>query len=145
MQKAVMLLILLLGMINLVPPMFAEGGTFDMTYYALNECGEKKLYHGLYFDNVYYTLVYLSCTFSSFLLPLFLSRKYKYVAWCSFGMGAWFLSGLAFELINFASPEFIYNSDQDRLTYTKYVIAFVFLIGSLTTHEAWIKQKKLEK
>lgn len=146
MQKVGVSILLLFGMLNIVPPLFSEGGTFDVTYKIVNECGDLVTCHGLYFDNAYFTILYLGISYVCFIVP-FVFKTHKYINRLAFMLCAWNISMFIIEILNIFSPVGIYNEAglTDNATYTYYTLFFTLGLASIITHETWIKQKKLDK
>ncbi len=143
MQKIGISILLLFGMLNLVPPLFAEGGIFDVTYTHYNGCGESILYHGLYFDNAYFTILYAAAAWVCFTIP-FVFKLSKSLNRVAFVFSSWNIAGLIFEIINIFSPELAFNSDGSNMIYTQYILLFTLSMASIITFETWSKLKKSE-
>jgi len=141
MQKIGISLLLLFAMINLVPPLFAEGGAFDVTYMHKNECGDLVLMHGLYFDNVYFSILYLGISWLFFTIP-FVFDLPKYINRVAFLFSSWNLSILIFEILNMFMPKVILNSEGNNSTYTYYIIFITLGLASITLFESWTKNKR---
>ena len=141
MQKIGISILLLLSILNLVPPMFADGGTFDVTYLAKNECGDLILMHGLYFDNVYFTIMYLGISWVLFTIP-FVYDLPKHVNRVAFLFSAWNLSALIFEVLNIFMPKVVFNCQGNNATYTYYIMFITLGLASITLYETWTKNKR---
>lgn len=126
--------------LNLVPPLFAEGGIFDVTYKDLNDCGEVKTYHGLYFDNVYFTISFFCNCLALFIIPStkLIGKMFKIL---SFILLAWFVSALIFEVANFAMPKIILNSAEDSLFVSKIIVCVSLSIVFIFSHLKWTSTK----
>jgi magnesium-transporting ATPase (P-type) len=144
MQKVGISILLFFGMLNLIPPLFSEGGIFDVQYKAVNECGELTMYHGLYFDNAYFTILYLSIAYLCFVLP-FVFKMNKHISRVAFMFSAWNLTALIFEVLNIFTPDQIFNSGGNSANYTFYALTITFGLAAIITTETWIKQKRLDK
>ena len=141
-DKILIAVIFMMCCLLLIPPVFAEGGWFDVTYYYEHPDGSLELFHGLYADNVFNTIFMLSSSYLGLIIPYLkpnLNRNWKRIScFC----GAWFLAGLFYELMNFTLPEIVFNSMDDNWLYFKYAIIFTLGIASIITHETWSKQMK---
>jgi len=140
MQKTGISILLLFGMLNLIPPLFAEGGIFDVKYKAV-ECGELVTYHGLYFDNAYFTILYFAVSYLFFTLP-FMFKMHKHINRVAFMFSAWNLTALLFEIINIFTPYLIFNSSGANATYTYYTLFITFGLTTIIFYETWKKRFK---
>lgn len=141
MQKIGLSILLLIAMINLVPPLFAEGGAFDVTYMYKNDCGDLVLMHGLYFDNVYFTILYLFLSWSSLMIP-FIFDLPKFINRTAFLFSCWNFSALIFETLNMFMPQTTLNSEGNNSTFFYYIIFITLGITSITLFESWTKNKR---
>ena len=107
-ERVTAILALLLLMLNLVPPLLKEN--------------EK------YFDNAYFTILYLLLSYVAIVVPLFV-KTWPFVRIFCFVVGGWFLSALLFELINWFEPDKIYNSSGDSLLYLQCVMTFTLSLS----------------
>lgn len=107
-ERVTAILALLLLMLNLVPPLLKEN--------------EK------YFDNAYFTILYLLLSYVAIVVPLFV-KTWPFVRIVCFVVGGWFLSALLFELINWFEPDKIYNSSGDSLLYLQCVMTFTLSLS----------------
>ncbi len=107
-ERVTAILALLLLMLNLVPPLLKE-----------NE---------MYFDNAYFTILYLLLSYVAIVVPLFV-KTWPFVRIVCFVVGGWFLSALLFELINWFEPDKIYNSSGDSLLYLQCVMTFTLSLS----------------
>lgn len=119
--KIAITLIFLMCFLNLAPPLFANTD---------------------YFDNVYYTILYLLLTFLAFTIPYLVTRLNKWLKRCSIMIGGWFFSGLIIEIINFANPLTVYNSNFSNSVYFKFVVMFTIGIAAIITIESWTKKQQ---
>ena len=140
MQKIGISILLLFGVLNLIPPLFTNGGFFDVKYKALNECGQEVVYHGLYFDNAYFTVLYFSISFLFFVLP-FVFKMHKYINRVAFMLSAWNIAALIFEILNIFTPDLIFNSAGNNATYTYYTLFITTGLASIILFETWKQQK----
>ena len=107
-ERVTAILALLLLMLNLVPPLLKEN--------------EK------YFDNAYFTILYLLLSYVAIVVPLFV-KTWPFIRVVCFVVGGWFLSALLFELINWFEPEKIYNASGDSLLYLQCVMTFTLSLS----------------
>lgn len=121
-------LVLLFSLFGLVPPLFAEGGTLDFMQ--------------LYFDNVFFTLLYLFASFFGISMPFILPKMNIVIRSISSLFGAWFFAAFIFEVLNFKIPEEVLNSDANRTLYTKFLIAFIVGLSISMVRETWQKSQK---
>jgi hypothetical protein len=135
MEKFVLPTVLMLSMFQLVPPIFAEGGPLDVV--AVDDYG--KTIHGVYFDNVYNTILYIFLSWLSISIPVLFKNLGKPFEWLSLMTGAWWLAGSAFEIANFAEPLKVYNTPKVTHTYGYYL--FIFIIGTtlIILNKKWSK------
>ena len=140
MQKLGFVILFLICSLNLVPPLFAEGGTFDVTY-QVEYCEKSITMHGLYFDNVFYTLLYLILTIITISIP-FIFNLNKILNYVALAFSMWFMTALIFEIINFKNPLAVYNSVGKNSTFTFYILCITLFFATLITYITWNKQKK---
>lgn len=114
-MKLATVIILLMAMINLVPPMFAGG---------------------VYFDNVYYTILYMLLAFIGIALP-FIVKLPGYLTAISHVLGGWFVAGLYFEVVNFKAPEVVINNDSSPELFIKAVVCFTVAITFIMINYTW--------
>ena len=119
--KIATILIFLMCMLNLVPPLFAT-----------NE---------LYFDNVYYSILYLLLSFLAISLPFMVSNLNKHLNRICFLIGGWFIFGLIFELINFFVPNIVLNSQANGILFAKFLTVFTIGVAFTITHSQWKRMK----
>lgn len=115
------IIVLLMCMLNFIPPLFAT--------------------NGLYFDNVYYSLLYLLLSFVAISLPFMITTLNKHVSKISFMIGGWFIFGLIFELINFFVPSIILNNSTNSFLFSKFLIVFTIGLAFTITHKQWRQTK----
>lgn len=116
-MKLATVLILLMAMLNLVPPMFASGD---------------------YFDNVYYIILYILLSFLGISLP-FLVNLPKVLTVISNLLGGWFVTGLFYEVLNLAKPEIVLNTSDFAYMFTKFTLFFMVSITFLMINYTWKK------
>lgn len=114
-------LIFLMCSLNLVPPLFAG-----------NE---------LYFDNVYFSILYLLLSFLAISLPFMVSNLNKHLNRICFLIGGWFIFGLIFELINFFVPNIVLNNETSGFIYAKFLTIFTIGVAFTITHSQWKRMK----
>jgi Na+/melibiose symporter-like transporter len=119
--KIATILILLMCTLNLIPPLFA---------------GNK-----LYFDNVYYSLLYLLLSFLAISLPFMVTTLNKHLNRISFLVGGWFVFGLIFELINFFIPNVVLNNESDGFLFAKFLTIFTIAVAFNLTHDQWKRMR----
>ena len=129
--------ILFIAIFQLCPPMFATGGTFDVT---IKDGGE--VIHGIYFDNVYNVLLYLLLSWLSISIPVVFKELKREYRWLSFLSGAWWIVGSAFEVANFAEPLEVYNTSEVRSTYGYYLFVFIIGLTMIILNKKWRKQEQ---
>jgi hypothetical protein len=96
----------------------------------------------VYFDNVYNTILYLIFSYIGIVIPFVFDKIKGYTKILSTMIGAWCFAGLVFELLNFKTPEVVFNSKDNDFFYLKYLIAFTVGISFIITSQTWSKQKK---
>lgn len=147
MLRFAVFLILLLGMFAFVPSYFAPGSILDVSMYVINECGDKVMVHGIYFDNVYFTLIYLILSYIGIALPFVvdlntgLKRILKHA---SFMLGSWNFAGLTFEFVNFSDPLGVYNSSGDKTLYLQFAMTFTIGLAFIIAQNEWHKKTRLK-
>lgn len=135
MEKLALPTILLIALFLLCPPLFSEGGIFDIS--AIDENG--TLVHGIYFDNVYNVILYLFLSWLSIVIPFYsksIKPQYKYLSLLA---GGWLVAGSAFELANFAEPLKIYNTPDNRGNFTYCLFVFTIGITLIIINSKWNK------
>ncbi len=120
-MKLATIIILLMAMLNLVPPLFAQTE---------------------YFDNSYYIILFLLLSFVGFSLPFIVEGLHKQLKRISILLGSWFFGGLVVELFNLSVPSIVLNSNQDNIFYFKALICFIIGIFVIMSSEIWSSQKK---
>jgi len=115
-SKIATILVLLMCMLNLVPPLFKDG---------------------VYFDNIYYSILYLLLSFLAISIPFLVPIINKHIMRISFLIGGWFIFGLIFELINFFIPKIVLNSKSDSFVFAKMLIVFIIGLAFSITFEQW--------
>ncbi len=115
-EKLATILILLMSMLNLIPPLFA--GTE-------------------YFDNIYYSILYLFLSFTAIALPFIATKLNDTIVRISFLLGGWFVFGLIFELINFAVPSIVLNTESSNFLFSKILTIFIIGLSFTITFEQW--------
>jgi len=118
-EKVTAILLLLLLILNLVPPLLQNNET--------------------YFDNSFFTSMYLVLAYVSIIVPLFI-KTWPFVRIIFFAVSGWFLSALLFEVINWFEPEKVYNSAGDNKLYLQCVITFTLSLAIYVIYK-WKKQK----
>lgn len=142
MERLTNLFFILMTMFLLVPPMFAEGGQFDVTYQELNECGKIVTRHGLYEDNVWASLFFLILALSCFIVPYHCKKMWKTMRVVAEILCGWLTSSFLFEIANFADPQVVYNTFDSNMIYPKFLTAFALTMIYIYTHTKWTSTKK---
>lgn len=137
-----MLIILLFAMFNLVPPLFAKGGMFAKDGYKLIN-GEFVHTPQLYYDYIYFSILFLTASFTLVVIPIILPKIGRLPSIVSYFFAGWFFSGFLYEVWNLKVPSIILNTSDDRTVYTRYVVTFVFLIITILIRETWTNKKNL--
>jgi len=119
-KNSVEILIFLIALFNLVPPIF---------------------YRGVYFDNIYFSLLYLFLTACGVLLPYVKTVK-PIISFISTLLGMWSFSMLIFELYHFNLNHQQVESVIDKELFNKFLITFVFGIGLFRTNLLWQEQEE---
>ncbi len=120
-EKLVAVIVLLMAVLNLVPPLFVGSG---------------------YEHKIYYSLLFLLLSFLSLVIPFLFPKLNNIIRNISMLLGGWFVSGLTYNLINFFVTPLFSESLNDNKNY--YSCLFMFIIGMLfiITHDSWKKQKR---
>ena len=121
-------IVLLLSVFGLVPSFFSEGGFLDFLI--------------SFWDNVFFTLMYLLTSWVGIALPFILPKMKR--VWCVISQmwGAWFFAAFLYEVFNFAIPDIVLNNNEDRTLYTKFLIAFIIGLSTIMIRETWQKSEK---
>lgn len=127
-----------MAMLNLVPPLFASGGVFNVQYMGYDEYCVYRMIDGLYFDNAYYILFYTFLSFLGISIP-FVFDLPKYLTAISHCLGGWFISGLCFELMNLKTPDIVLNADSSPEIFTKFALCFIVAIALIMINFTWKK------
>lgn len=120
MVKLATILILLMCMLNLIPPLFSGG---------------------VYFDNVYYSILYLLLSYLGLVLPYLVPMLPKPLKMISTIVGGWFIAGLVNGLINMVTPDIVINNSHDKAMYLKFMLTFTISITFIVIESIWSKQK----
>lgn len=113
MSKFATVIILLMAMLNLIPPLFK--GT-------------------VYFDNSYYCVLYSLLSYTCIVLPFLVPLMKPIVKSISFVLGCWFFAGLVFEFKNLFIPYSLENS-KDSIDYYIYLVCFIIAVILLIINE----------
>ena len=116
-------LILFMAMLNFIPPQFAETE---------------------YFNNSYYTILYGLLTVTAVGLPFMFPMLPKMLNNVSLMFAAWYFSSLSFEIMGWANPEILEDSDKVSLMFTRYCLVFSSTISLLMIHHSW-KNNTIQK
>lgn len=118
-------IVLLLCLFGLVPSFFAKGGFLDFLE--------------LFWDNVFFTLMYLLAAWVGIAIPFILPKMGR--VWCVISQmfGAWFFAAFMYEVFNFRIPDVVLNSSEDRSLFTKFLIAFIVGLSFIIIRETWQK------
>lgn len=120
MVRLATILILLMCMLNLIPPLFKGG---------------------VYFDNVYYSILYLLLSFLGLSIPYLVPEIPKSLRLISTIIGSWFVAGLVNGLINMVIPTVVLNNSLDEAMYLKFMITFTISVTFIIIDSIWSKQK----
>lgn len=118
-MKMAVVIILMMAMLQFIPSQF-EGSE--------------------YFDNSYYTILYMLLFTVAFALPWMVETLPKYIKRVSMLFAGWYLSALTVEVLNWFTPDIIMNSDNDSSTFVKYSIFFSVGISLIIINESWYKK-----
>jgi hypothetical protein len=120
-MKLTIIIILLMAMLNLVPPLLASTD---------------------YFDNAYYIILFLLLSFLGISIPFIVESLNKQLKRVSTLLGSWFFGGLLMELFNLTIPTIVLNNNQNNITYFKALICFIIGITVIMSRETWSSQRK---
>jgi len=129
-------------MLNLIPPLFADSGAFDVLYLETNECGLTKVKHGLYFKDVYYTILHLTLGFIGVSLPFMVPNIPKHFKVISIMIGAWFVAGLTYGLIKMSVSSEIIDNSKPSIIYLKVLIMFTITAVFTFLNSIWTQESK---
>lgn len=141
MVRLATIIVLLMCMLNLIPPLFASGGVFDVVNVSVDDCGNLVINRGLLFDNVYYSILYLLLSFLGLSLPFLVVELHKPFKMISTLIGAWFIAGLVNGLINMVVPDIVINNSHDKAMYLKFLLTFTITITFIVIESIWSNQK----
>lgn len=123
MNTSAYVLITLILCLTIVPPLFSN---------------KKGFFNELYWDDVYYSILY---TFIAFLLivgPFFVNTTHWFMRYLSFLLGAWYVAGVIYILQNFGKED-DKMIDKDTTMYFRYLFVFIICITLITLNRLWIK------
>lgn len=129
-------------MLNLIPPLVADGGVFDTLYLSENDCGIIELKHGLHFENTYYSILHITMSFIGISLPFLFPDLPKPLKIMSFMMGAWFLAGLTYGLIKMSVSKEIIDNATPSVVYLKIMIGVTVVSVFTFLESLWMPEKK---
>lgn len=109
-----------MAMLNLAPPLF------------------RNVADGVYFDNVYYAILYTLLSFLGIAIP-FMVNLPKFLTAISNILGGWFIAGLYFEVVNFKTPEIVINNESSPEMFTKFAMCFMVAITFIMINFTWKK------
>ena len=138
MKKFALPTILFIALFQLCPPIFADGGTLDVQ--AIGENGE--IIHGIYFDNVYFSMLFIFFSWLSISIPVIFKEIPRAFRWISFLSGGWWIAGASFEIANIAEPLKTYNTPEMQDQYGYYLFAFIIGTTFIILNEIWNKQEQ---
>jgi hypothetical protein len=138
-SKLALVLILLISLLVLVPPMFTSGGIFNVQYEGLDEKCNKVILNGLYFDNVFYIIMYTLIAFLGFTIPFLVEKLNKHLKKISTILGAWFFCGFINGIFQISIPSFKFSND--AIMFTKLLMTFVIGLFVIIASDIWSKQK----
>lgn len=121
MNRFLVIVVFLLCILNLIPPMFQNS---------------------VYFDNVYNVILYGFLSFMGISIPFIGTGLNGYIKWLSNLIGAWYLTGLTFEIMNFKFPEIVLNSPDNNYYYVKFLMSFTIGVAFIITSSTWNRQKR---
>ncbi len=117
-MKLAVLIILQMAMLNFVPPLIAET---------------------VYFNEVYYCIMYMIFTTTAVSLPYFVPSLPRVLKVISMMFAGWFFSSIAFNVMGIFSPEMLESIDVPTATFTRYALIFCATIVFLMLNESWKK------
>jgi hypothetical protein len=120
-MKLATVLILLMAMLQFIPPMF-EGSE--------------------YFDNSYYTILFVLLSTLAISIPFLIERLPMYLKLVSFTLAGWYCSALSFEILNWFTPDVIINADVKSATFVRYSIFGTITLVLIVIRETWTKSNQ---
>lgn len=114
-----------LAMLLLVPPLFVKGAPFDVSAECLDECGNLSVQSGIFFDNVFVTILTLGMAWLAGTIPFLLTKSKPMIQNICYMFSAWFLSGLVYEIANFSTPTIVLNDSSDRVLFNRFLLMFI--------------------
>jgi len=129
-------------MLLLVPPLFREGARFDYTKTHKLYDGSIFIEHGIYFDNVFNTMLLISLSFIGLTIPYLKPDLNKIWKGISSLVGAWFLAGLIYQIVQMSTSEELFQYMAKDWLYIKSVIIFTLGLTAIITNKAWTEQTR---
>ena len=126
----------------LVPPLFREGAIFDYT--RIHELCDGSIFieHGIYFDQVFNTILLVSMSYLGLIIPYLKPDLNKIWKGISSLVGAWFLAGLIYQIVQMSTSEELFKYMAKDWLYVKSVIIFTLGLTAIITNKAWTEQKR---
>jgi len=121
-------IVFLIALFGLLPPFFSKGGLFESLL--------------IYWDNVFFTMMYLVISFTGIAMPFILPKMGRVICSISSMFGSWFFASFLYELFNFTIPDIVLNNSEDRTLFTKFLIAFIIGLSFTMARETWEKSEK---
>jgi len=121
-------LVLLLALFALFPSLFSKDGLLEE--------------YIKYYNNVFFTLMYLVISFTGIAIPFILPKMGRVTCVVSQMLGAWFFAAFLYEVFNFSIPDIVLNNSEDRTLFTKFLIAFIIGVSTIMIRETWQKSEK---
>lgn len=105
-----------MAMFNFIPPLIAET---------------------IYFNEVYYCIMYLIMTTTAVSLPYLAPTLPRVLKVASMLFAAWFFSSLAFNVMGIFNPEMLASIYVPTAVFTRYTLVFCATIVFLILNESW--------
>jgi NADH:ubiquinone oxidoreductase subunit 6 (subunit J) len=95
---------------------------------------------GVFFDNVWYSLIYLLLTVTSIATPV-LNEKTPRLIMVVFSLfTGWYFSAFTFHIIAFFEKSILDDVNQPSLVFVRYTLIFVTIISIIIFQESWRKK-----
>ena len=141
-DKMLIAIIFLLLSLLLVPPLFRDGAVLDYTRIHKLCDGSIFTEHGIYVTNVFNTILLVLASYIGLVIPYLKPDLNKIWKGISSLVGAWFLAGLIYQIVQMSTSEELFKYMAKDWLYIKSVIIFTLGLTAIITNKAWTEQTK---
>ena len=125
--KLATIIILLMAVLNLVPPLFDDG---------INDGSIG------FDDKIYYSILWLLLSYTALVIPFLFPKLNNVIRNIAMMLGCWFVAGLIYSLIHFFVTQDVFDTMKPTKNYFSCLIMFIIGIAFIMTHASWKKQKR---